>query len=428
MYFLIVSDIVDIQTKKISHYSLDKGLNLGIGFANNGCNVDYVVSTETYILDNIKYINYLELTYEIINNYDYVIIVREGIIEELFKTFVELKKIFFDSNKKTKIIIKSDSCNWILDKTFRKYIGSEMQINQSTSSIIKWINSNINIICVQNKEFYDIAIQYGIKSKLLLISNMAVPLIDIDHEQIENPYSQDYSYCKHKKSLSQGNSLIPSYYIINDNVNELYNLNKQRIKIIYIGRIKTDQGKIIYMLRDIIEKLGDDYELHIFPGSFLLYNETICKIERYSANNTNHLEIMRDTIFTNTKNVFIHCPFNHKDLEKFLWHADIGIDFSSSRPLNVKADAGNAKLLEYCFMGLPVVTETNVNNSWLVTNCSNGILIDGIGTVEQYVESILKLLNDKIDRVKSSKITIQNENWNLRAKQFIDTLNEKFNN
>lgn len=434
MHFLIVSDIVDVQTKKISHYSLDKGLNLGIGLMNNGCDVDYVVATKTYINNNIKYVNYLDLTSETINLYDFVIIVREGIIEELFKTFIELKKVFFDSNKKTKIIIKSDSCNWILDKNLRKYIGSEVQINQSSSSIIKWINSNINVICVQNSEFYEKAIQHKIKNQILLISNMSVPLVDIDYNNIENPYKTNYSYCKEKKNLLHGESLIPSYYIINNNVDELYNLNKQRIKIIYIGRIKTDQGKIIYMLKDIIDGLGDDYELHIFPGSFVLHNENTGNIERYSANNTNHLEMMRDTIFFNSKNVFVHCPFDHKDLEKFLWHADIGIDFSSSRPLNIKADAGNAKLLEYCFMGLPVVTEKNVNNSWLVTNCSNGVLLDGIGSVDDYIQAILQLSKineenrEKINRIKSSKITICNENWNLRAKQFIEDLKQKFYN
>jgi hypothetical protein len=77
-------------------------------------------------------------------------------------------------------------------------------------------------------------------------------------------------------------------------------------------------------------------------------------------------------------------------------------------------------------MGLPVVTEKNVNNSWLVTNCSNGIVLDGIATVQDYVDSIHKLTNElEIDRKKASNITIQNENWNLRAKNFINDLLDK---
>jgi hypothetical protein len=211
-----------------------------------------------------------------------------------------------------------------------------------------------------------------------------------------------------------------------DKINEL--VNKKRIKLIYMGRIKTDGGKIVFMLRDIIDTLGDDYELHIFPGSFILFNEETKKLESYSANNGNHLEILRDKIFFNSKNVFIHNPFDHKEIEKYLWHVDIGIDFSSSRPFNKKADAGNAKLLEYCYMGLPVVTERNVNNSYLVDNCSNGIVLNGIASTQDYIDSIYKLTNEIIiDRKKSSEITIQNENWNIRAKTFIDDLKSKFN-
>ena len=58
-----------------------------------------------------------------------------------------------------------------------------------------------------------------------------------------------------------------------------------------MGRIKTDNGKIIYMIKNIMEKLGDDYELHIFPGSFVILNEETNKLTKYSANNLNHLEI-----------------------------------------------------------------------------------------------------------------------------------------
>lgn len=314
-----------------------------------------------------------------------------------------------------------------MDKTFRKYINTELSINGSIPSVVKWINKNIDVICVQNTEFFELGIANGISKDRMLISNMAIPNLSIDYDKLENPYLPDYSYCKDKRSLNSGDSLLPLFYV--DNPNKLDELkNKKRIKLFYMGRIKTDSGRIIYIMKDIIEQLGDDYELHIFPGSFLLYNLETHQIQKCSANNSNHLELLRNTVFPENKNVFIHCPFNHKDIQKYLWHADVGIDFSSSRPNNVKANAGNAKLLEYCYMGLPIVTEKNVNNSYLVTNCSNGIILDGIGTTQDYVQSILKLTNKlKIDRKNASRITIQNENWNLRAKEFITGLETKFN-
>jgi len=426
MYFLIISDITNIKDKKITHYSLDKGLNLGIGLKNNGCKIDYVISSDSYEENDINYICYKDLNSDIIDTYDYTIIVREGMIEELFSKFDELKKVFFNTKRKTKIIIKSDSCSWINIKDFRKYLVKELQINGSTNSITKWICSNIDIICVQNIEFFNRGIKMGVPESKMLISNMAIPFELIEYDKLSNPFDSDYSYCKKEKNqINSGNSLMPNYYLTNpDKFDEL--IKKKRIKLIYMGRIKTDSGKIIYMMKEIMDQLGDDYELHIFPGSFVLFDDLTNTLESYSANNSNHLEILRNKIFSDSTNVFIHSPFDHKDIKNYLWNVDIGIDFSSSRPLDIKADAGNAKLLEYCYMGLPVVTEKNVNNSWLVTNCSNGILLDGLGSIQDYVNAIRLLSTNNIDRKKASEITIQNENWNLRAKQFIKDLENKF--
>ena len=424
MHFLIISDIANVKEKKIIHYSLDKGLNLGIGLKNNGCEVDYIVSTDSYEENGINYINYKDLDFDKINLYDCVVIVREGMIEELFGKFEELKKVFFNPYRKTKIIIKSDSCLWMIAKDFRKYLAKELHINGSTNSIIKWICSNVDIICVQNIEFFNQGIEFGISQSKMIISNMAIPNDSIDYNELlsNNPFDSNYSYCKKDiKKLGSGDALMPNYYLENpDKLNEL--IGKKRIRLIYMGRIKTDSGKIIYMMKEIMEQLGDDYELHIFPGSFVLFDDFTNTLSNYSANNSNHLEILKNKIFSNSTNVFIHCPFDHKDIKKYLWNVDIGIDFSSSRPYDIKANAGNAKLLEYCYMGLPVVTEKNVNNSWLVTNCSNGILLDGLASVQDYVNSIRNLTNNNIDRIKVSKITINNENWNLRAKKFIEDL------
>lgn len=420
MNFLIISDIIDIKTKKITHFSLDKGLNLGIGIKNNGYSVDYVVDSENYFEDGINYVNYKELDENKINSYTYIIIVREAIIHIVLEQFTELKKVFFNTNRNSKIIIKSDSTIWINNKDFRNYISKNKKINASQNSICKWINNNIDVICVQNKELYELALEQGVYKNKLLISNMAVSNKIIDYDNLINPYLED-NYCTNKNNLFAGLALYPLYYEENpDKIEELKNIKRK--KIIYIGRIKTDSGKIIYLIKDIIDKLGDEYELHIFPGSFCIYNHENNLIEKYSANNSNHLEILRNKIFSESKNVFIHSPFNHSDIAKYLWYADIGLDFSSSRPYNIKSTAGNAKLLEYCMLGLPVISESNVNNSWLVTNANNGILINNIGSSDDYVNCIKEIEKISIDRKKASKITIENENWDIRAKNMIDDL------
>ena len=420
MNFLIISDLVDIKEKKVTHYSLDKGINFGIGLKNNGCKVDYVVSVQSYSEDGINYICYTELTSTKIDSYDYVILVREGLIEQLMEIFNELSQVFLNEKRKTKIIIKSDSCGWIINKDFRNYIGKQFKINCSTGSIVKWVNRNIYVVCVQNEEYLKLGIELGVDSHRMIISNMAVPYEIIDYSNLVDTNLFDYSRCKKKKYLTRGDSLYPANF---ENLPDEFNnwQKKKRTKILYMGRIKTDGGRIALLMRDIMKEL-DDYELHIFPGSFIMFNEEISKIESFSSNNSNHLEILRDRIFKESPNIFIHCPFEHRDIKKYLWNVDMGIDFSSSRPNNIKANAGNAKLLEYCYLGLPVITETNVNNSHLVTQCSNGILLDGIATVNDYVNAIKNINNLQIDRIKSSQITIENENWNLRTKNFIESL------
>ena len=425
MNFLIISDLVDIREKKITHFSLDKGLNLGIGIKNNGYSVDYVVDSENFYQDGIYFHNYKELSEEKLNEYTFIIIIREAIIHEILEKFITLKKIFFNTSRNPKLIIKSDSPLWIINKDFRKYISTQVGINASVNSISIWINRNIDVICVQNTEMFELALKQGVYKNLLLITNMSVPNKSIDYDTLINPYLDDYSYCTNKNFLVSGSALFPLYYEQNsDKIDELK--NKQRKKILYMGRIKTDSGKIVYLIREIINKLGDDYELHIFPGSFSIYDYETDKIESYSASNSNHLEILRNKIFPRHKNVFIHCPFDHKDIHKYLWYADFGIDFSSSRPNDTKTLAGNAKLLEYCMLGLPVITESNVNNSWLVANGNNGILINGIGIADDYIKCIKQLEKINIDRKKASKITIQNENWDFRAKNMIDDLKKMF--
>ena len=58
MKFLIISDLNNIKNKKVTHFSLDKGLNLGKGLKNNGQNVDYIINSDNFEENGINYLNY----------------------------------------------------------------------------------------------------------------------------------------------------------------------------------------------------------------------------------------------------------------------------------------------------------------------------------------------------------------------------------
>lgn len=424
MKIFIINNLDDINSNIVTHFSLDKGLYLAYGLYNCNNDIYFLTSSSFSIENNIKFININEADSDFLNSCDLIIIIREAEIENILENYPSLKNIFFNNSaRKVKIMIKSDSIQWILNKSFRKYLSKELHINASINSIRKWVNKNIDYICVQNKEFKNDAINNGILSTRIIESNMGVPKdILINFGNYDNPYNINHSYCKlDYKKLKNGDALYPKYY--QENLNKLEEFNKKRYIIVYTGRIKTDNGKIIYLMKEIMDKLGEEYELHIFPGSFYL---TIAgELIRCSARNINHLLMLRDTVFPDTKNVIIHYPFEHKHGQKYLYYADCGIDFSPSRPKDELSHAGNAKLLEYCSIGLPVVCETNINNSHLVRSASNGILIDGIGTSDQYIDAIKILLTMKINRRLSSEITVNNNNWDLRAVELITNLSKQ---
>lgn len=64
----------------------------------------------------------------------------------------------------------------------------------------------------------------------------------------------------------------------------------------------------------------------------------------------------------------------------------------------------------------------NIGNSELVEISKNGILLDNIASVEQYVDAIIKMKNEIIDRKYAIEHTIKNNNWNLITKQFFDDI------
>jgi hypothetical protein len=76
-------------------------------------------------------------------------------------------------------------------------------------------------------------------------------------------------------------------------------------------------------------------------------------------------------------------------------------------------------LLEYCYYGLKVVAEKNINNSYLVTDGKNGILLDNIGTVQDYVEAIKKMETTTIDSEFTKMQTIRKNNWDIIAKNVL---------
>jgi len=419
---LFINDLDDISCKKITHFSLDKALYLAYGMAHEKQTVYFLTTGKPFDENDIHYVNINDINIKFIKNMDLIIIVREGIIPSIIQGIPSFKEYLLKKDGNTKIMIKSDSVQWICDKSFTSYISESFGILSNVSSIVKWTLEHFDYICVQTTEFKNDARKLGIPENMIIMSNMAIPhmVANIDFDNLENPYDVQHSYCvQTKDKLGESKALLPLYYCDNS----MGQFNTPKKIIIYMGRVKTDSGKLFFMMRDIMDKLGDEYELHIFPGSFIIPDIVNNTAINCSARNSNHLVMLREKIFSESKNIIIHYPCQHKDIYKYLHHAYCGIDFSEVRPSKSSiSKAGHAKILEYCSAGLPVVCENNINNLFLINNAENGTILPYMASVDDYVNAIKLIGNKFVDRKKYRNITFSKENSIIRARQLLDSL------
>lgn len=419
--FLVINDFNDINSIDIHHFSLDKGHFIAKSFAKLGHLVYYATTKKDYEKNGIKYIAINKITTTFLDNINYVIIPREPLIIDIIKKIpaINVKMGTLIKNRNNpKFIIKSDAPLWFNDKKFIAEICQIYGIKKIRSVVKKWIVEHIDYICAQNEEFAKLALNAGVPKGSILISNMGIPNIPIEYDKLVNPYDIEHSYCVNNASkLGKNKALWPLYYL--DHPEERDKFNVKKYIIVYTGRIKVDNGKIMSNMANIMKNLGDEYELHIFPGSFVIQENG--KNVQYSSKNSHSLERLRE-IFRDNKNIIIHYPYTHEDKYKYLNFADCGIDFSDIRPRKAVAMAGHAKILEYCEVGLPIVCENNINNLFLVKNGKNGIILAYMASDLEYSDAIKKIVNMKIDREYCRKITVKNENWDKKTKELLDQI------
>lgn len=423
MKFLIINDFNDINDVKIRHFSLDKGHFMAKSLHGFGHEVYFLTIKDDYEQNGIKYIHFVNINTDFIDTIDYVMIVREPLFIEILNILPALKnKILIPKKlrKNPKIIVKSDSPIWFTNKVFIDNLYNFFGVTKSRHCVKQWIVDHVDYICAQNEEFKRNALFNGLPLESILVSNMGISNNIIDFDELINPYDIDHKYCVDKSSLlTFGKALWPHYYV--ENPEKKSEICVKKNIIVYTGRIKTNGGKVLFNMSNIMKELGDEYELHIFPGSFVIPSENDSSTS-HSGKNTNSLNLLRDTIFKENKNIFVHYPYIHEEKYRYLHFADCGIDFSDIRPKNAIPLAGHAKILEYCESGLPVVCEENIQNLFLIKNGNNGIILPYMASDLEYAEAIKKIQTMNIDRQFCRNITVQNENWDIRAQELLNQL------
>ena len=427
MKILVINDIADYHKQIKQHFSLTKGYYFSKGLSKIDNNQVYFLTTgPTTKEDNLTFINHEEITKDFLNDLNLLLLIRENNFIDIIDKYNDIKNWIFNDKRtdNQKLAIKSDSLSWVYSAAYLKQFRLKYKQNW-----VEFVAKYFDILFVQTEEFKTFSIRiikqrFGgnlalVLQKKIFISRMGVPNQLPLNDNLGNPYTINHDYClDNYYKLKPNYALHPLCYTLKNRAHsnkKIEEYDKPKIKLIYMGRIKVDKGKILYLMRDIMLKLGSDYELHIFPGRFELPN---IDVKVWSPKYMDNLQTLRDYIFGSCDNVIIHVPFDNNTKTKWVQYADIGIDFASSRPENRRSYAGHAKVLEYCYYGLKVVCERNICNSHLVANAKNGLLLAGIADVDTYVEAIKKVAEMKINQKQSSQITIDDSNWDKISLEF----------
>ena len=428
---LTIHEIEDFGRTAMRHFSSTKGFLFAEGMAKH-IDSSYLTTGTSSTIDGVKLVNVEQLREGSLREFDLIIITREYVFPQLFEVLPEIVELMMDEDRKTIIAHKGDSFGWIKNNDFRRSFSEKT----GGKTAFREIGKMFDIICAQTDLLAKTSmgslsqeVRELIEDKIF-ISRMGVPERlpysgrDKDNIQIfddKEKFCVDYWF-----DLKEGFALNPVCFSekhITRTKEDHEKFLSKKIKIIYSGRIKIDDGNVLYLMRDIMLLLGSDFELHIFPGSFILPN---IPISRFSSKFPVNIQLIRDRHFAECSNVIVHYPFGAKDKDEVMASMDIGLDFSQARPADEVSSMGNAKLLEYCYYGLKTVTEKNVYNSSISTSSGGGMAISGIGSAEEYSKAIEKLAKMKSDWRVISAQTFKNNGWDGICSEFLTSANKKF--
>lgn len=412
--FLIINDWNDMNEVYVRHYSIDKGWFMAQSLAHLNQKVYFLTTLPDYVSHNIQFICDQNIDETFLAKLDYLLIAREAMFFTILQKLDCLKQYVqsdIHSRVGPQIIIKSDYPLWFTHKCHAQSLKQMFGISRGKTK--KWLIHHINYICAQNDTFKKMALDYGLLPSMIIVSKMGIPIEPLDASSLVNPYHVDYRYLvDYADQLGQSKALMPYPYTSKDQ------LSVPKYIIVYTGRIKTDNGRILYNMRHIMQLLGNEYQLHIFPGSFVMPETTIA----HSGKNKDSLDLLRKQIFPDATNIIIHYPYPHHHKYQYLQFAHCGIDFSDVRSSNTIACADHAKLLEYCESGLPVVCEENIHNLYLIKQGKNGIILPYLASNAEYADAIQKIVHSDIDREYCRNTTRQTENWHSIASDLISCL------
>jgi hypothetical protein len=227
--------------------------------------------------------------------------------------------------------------------------------------------------------------------------------------------------------------------------NNDYNLelDRNKVNLIYIGRLTWCNGMDMNYMIKIMKKLGPNYKLYIIPGSFKLPNDPNRK--KYSCTRPNYLNLyhkffknykidyLEENLFNylnkeNFKeeesdydkcNIEVLPQFNYGEHFHILKQFDIGIAFSQNKLK--KDDVGSTKLFDYMCSNIKIVSENGFNNCDYIEKYKFGKLISINSNVNEFVYAIKDVQNLDKSTILYNQF-IKEHNYIKRSKDFLSKI------
>jgi hypothetical protein len=351
---LVIGELVDVAAAPKRHFSAVKGLHLGEALAAHG-EVDHLTTGASSWTGALSLRSLDELPP--LHDYDLVVMMRETNLMELLVRVPGLHDLLVDKKRSTTVVARGDSFAWLGSRALGRRYRNEFE-----RSLVRDAPTMFDVVCAQTPELVEWSLaalprrlRHALRRRTL-VSPMGVPAINhrVGRPNLPSPAGQP-------------------------------------VELLYMGRLKTDGGRSIAFLREVMRELGPGFVLHVYPGSFVLPDAPRVV---HRPSNPASLERLRQQFngpVIATDNVVVHEPFDlDRKVDVVTRHA-IGLDLSPARPFDRRHRAANAKLLEYCWLGLAVVTETNAHNSALVLECGNGERLAGVPSAAEYADAVRRV-------------------------------------
>jgi len=384
--------------------------------------------------NNINYICNTDLDDELVNSFDAIMFCKhnDGAIDGVIEKNTAIKDLFGKKIKKEK-----------KDGLFKPYVVCKTCIIPEVKYFKKTLCKDISHIF----DYFFLQTDNVKLTKCIVRSIIGIKRFykykEIDEEncfRIKNVHAYGIENNIDTQRAQYSDMFVPKTI----NFGECPFVKNTKYTLIYIGRLRQNYGMVLPFIMKLMNKLGSDFKLIILPGSFNIPNQK--PLIKYNPKKSHHIKALRNYFkcknikfleeykdcqvhkddYINDEevkcNIEVFDPVAWGEQYNYIAHCDVALNFSPNRSRNYLCEVANTKVFDYLGSGVPVVSEKGCQNNYMISNYNAGVVVNDIGSIENYYSGILEIINKKYDHELIKTNFINNENYVKRAEYIAKVL------